>query len=72
MLLMSWGVTCIGAIGVNTSFSVWQMIIFNFITGFGLFGAFNINFVMINESCGDEFRQKATIGLLVYYIKINN
>lgn len=56
MLLLSWGSTTIAIIGVSTSFSVWQMIICNFIIGFGLNGGYAIKMVIINESCGDTFR----------------
>lgn len=56
MLLLSWGVSTLGAIGFNSSFSVWPMVAFNFIIGFGLNGTMNINIVILNEMSDDKFR----------------
>jgi MFS family permease len=66
-LLTSWGVTTLGILGISISSNITMFIVFTIIAGFGVNGAFNVCFVILNEACGNSFRQKASIALLIVF-----
>lgn len=65
MLIVSWGLSVIGIIGTGLSYNAYILLPLNFLMGFGLVPSNNLNLILLNESCGDTFRQKATTILLM-------
>ena len=55
-LLFAWGITTIGIVAVCATFNMVWFIFFNIIAGFGVNGAFNICFVILNETAGIHYR----------------
>jgi MFS family permease len=54
--LVSLGIICIGVIGINISNSIEMYIVMNFILGFGAMPPYLLNYIIINETSGKNFR----------------
>ena len=65
--MLAWGTTTFGIVAVCFTFNMIWFIFFNFIAGLGTNGAYNLCFVMLNETSGNLFRQKASMGLMIFW-----
>lgn len=66
-MVYSWGISTLGALGIFLSSSVEQLVVMNFLFGFGSFATYVLGFVVLNEICSKELRQKACIGIMIAY-----
>lgn len=55
-LTYSWGITMLGMIGMSASVDIIMFIFFGIVAGLGVNGAFNVCFVIINETCSSSYR----------------
>jgi len=51
-LRFAWGITTLGIVAISFTFNMYWYIVFNIIAGFGVNGAFNVCFVILNETAG--------------------